>query len=59
MTEGLTATTSDELFSQFEWYNQAFNNSVQAGSDDFLYAGINFKLISVSKNLNTMFQEDS
>lgn len=58
MTE-LTDTTSDELYSQFEWFNQMFNASVQAGSDDFLYAGIKFKLISVSKSLNTMSQDES
>ena len=58
MTEAIN-TISDELFKQFEWYFQNFNNSVQAASDDFLFEGLRFKLISVSKNLNTMFQEDS
>ncbi len=58
MTE-LIDTTSDELYSQFEWFNQMFNAAVQAGSDDFLYSGINFKLISVSKSLNTMSQDES
>lgn len=58
MTE-LADTISDELYSQFEWFNQMFNAAVQAGSDDFLYAGIKFKLISVSKSLNTMSQDES
>ena len=58
MTEAIN-TTSDELFGQFEWYSQCFNNSIQNASDDFLFKGINFKLISVSKNINTLFQEDS
>lgn len=58
MTEELK-TISDELFKQFEWYFQNFNNPIQQASNDFLYEGLNFKLISVSKNINTMFQEDS
>lgn len=58
MTEILN-TTSSELFSQFEWFNQVFNNAVQAGSDDFLYSGIRFKLYAVGKNLDTMSEDES
>ena len=58
MTEAIN-TTQDELFRQFEWYFQNFNNSIQQASDDFLFPGISFKLVSLSKNLNTLFQEDS
>ena len=35
-----------------EWFNQAFKMPVQAASDDFLAGGIEFKLASVSKNMN-------
>ena len=52
-------TTSKELFNQFEWYYQIFNNAVQSASDDFLYAGLNFKLYSVGKNLDTMSPNES
>ncbi len=58
MTEAID-TTQKEIYSQFEWYYQIFNNAVQAGSDDFLFAGMNLKLYSVSKNLNTMSQDES
>ena len=58
MTDALNSTTK-ELFSQYEWFNQAFNMPVQSASDDFLAGGIEFKLASVSKNMNALFQEDS
>lgn len=58
MTDTLN-TSSEELFNQFEWYNQVFNNAVQAGSDDFLYSGIRFKLYAVGKNLDTMSEDES
>lgn len=58
MTSALNSTTK-ELFSQYEWFNQIFNMSVQSASDDFLAGGIEFKLASVSKNMNALFQEDS
>lgn len=58
MTDALN-TTSKELFNQFEWFNQVFNNAVQAGSDDFLYSGIRFKLYAVGKNLDTMSEDES
>ena len=58
MTNALNSTTT-ELFNQYEWFNQAFKMPVQAASDDFLAGGIEFKLASVSKNMNALFQEDS
>lgn len=58
MTEALD-TTSKELYSQFEWYTQTFDRNVQASSDDFLLPGIQYKLLSVSKSLNSMSQDES
>ena len=58
MTE-IIDTTSKDLLSQFNWYYNAFNSAAQAGSDDFLYAGLNFKLYAVSKTLNTMSPDES
>lgn len=52
-------TSSNELFSQFEWYFDTFNTSFQDASEDFLFSGINYKLYSVSKNINTMLPEES
>ncbi len=52
-------TNSNELLSQFEWYCSVFNETIQSGSDDFLYAGLKFKLYSVGKNINTMSQDES
>ncbi len=58
MTEVMNKT-SDELYSQFEWFSRYFNDAVQAGSDDFLYSGLQFKLLSISKNLNMMLQNEN
>lgn len=58
MTE-IADTTSEELYSRFAWFNHFFGNAVQAGSDDFLFEGIRFKLLSVSKNLNMILQDES
>ncbi len=58
MTEALT-TTSDELFRQFNWYCDFFTNPILNASCDFLAKNLEIKLVSVSKNLNVLFQEDS
>ena len=58
MTEVLT-TTSDELFKQFNWYSDFFTNPISNASRDFLSKNLEIKLVSVSKNLNFLFQEDS
>lgn len=58
MTEAFD-TTSKELFNQFEWFNQYFNNAILAGSNDFLSVGLQFKLLSASKSLNMMSQDES
>ena len=52
-------TVGKELFSQFDWFYQVFNNAAQASSDDFLYEGIRFKLYAVTKSLSTMEDDES
>ncbi len=58
MTEAFEKT-SNELYNQFEWFSQYFSNAIHAGSDDFLSTGLKFKLLSVSKSLNMMSQNES
>lgn len=58
MTEALS-TSTNELLTEYSWFDSAFNNALQNASDDFLFGGLHFKLISVSKNMNALFQEDS
>lgn len=58
MTEELT-TTSDELFKQFNWYGSWFTIPIINAAQDFLGKKLDVKLVSVSKNLNVLFQNDS
>lgn len=58
MTEELT-TTSDELFKQFNWYSSWIANPISNASRDFLGKDLEVKLVSVSKNVNFLFQNDS
>ena len=58
MTEALS-TSTEQLLAEFSWFDSAFNNALQNASDDFLLGGLHFKLISVSQNMNALFQEDS
>lgn len=58
MTEGFETSTK-ELQSQFSWFDSTFNSAIQNASDDFLLGGISFKLVSLSRNMNALFQEDS
>lgn len=58
MTEALSTSTK-KLLAEFSWFDSAFNNALQSASDDFLLGGLHFKLVSVSQNMNTLFQDDS
>ncbi len=58
MTEALSTSTK-ELLAEYSWFDSAFNNALQNASDDFMWGGLHFKLISVSQNMNTLFQDDS
>ena len=52
-------TITKELLARFDWYSQSFSSAVQEASDDFLLEGLAVKLVSVSKNMNALFQEES
>ncbi len=58
MTEALSTSTK-KLLAEFSWFDSAFNNALQGASDDFLLGGLHFKLVSVSQNMNALFQDDS
>lgn len=48
----------DELYDQYNWFYQTFLPSIQTAGDDFFSGLFSFKLISVSKNMNVLFQGD-
>lgn len=48
----------DELYEQYNWFNQSFLPSIQIACDEFFSDLFNFQLISVSRNVNVLFQGD-
>ena len=48
----------DELYGQYNWFEQSFLPSIQLATNEFLTDLFSFKLVSVSKNINVLFQGD-
>ena len=57
--EVINNTFNNNLLNQFNWFNSSFGVPLKATSDDFFQYGFLFKLMSVSLNINAMFQDDS
>lgn len=51
-------TLKDELYGQYNWFHQAFLQSIQAAGRDYFGDNFSFQLMSVSKNINVLFQGD-
>ena len=50
---------SNSLVNQYDWFNSVFLTSLKSTSDEFFVYGFSFKLMSMSLNINAMFQDDS
>lgn len=50
---------SSELYRQFGWFDDTFVPPVQEASDDFFDKGFEFKLISISENMNVLTKSES
>lgn len=48
----------DDLYKQYNWFHQSFLPSIQLACDEFFLEAFDFQLISVSKNINILFQGD-
>lgn len=51
-------TLKDELYSQYNWFHQAFLPSIESAGKDYFGDDFSFQLMSVSKNINVLFQGD-
>lgn len=49
---------NDELYTQYNWFHQSFLPAIRTASKDFFSDLFDFDLISVSKNINILFQGD-
>jgi len=49
----------DELYKQFSWYDSVFTPAVSSCSNEFFFEGFEYKLASVSTNMNVLSQNDT
>lgn len=49
----------DELYRQFSWYDSIFTPVVKDCSDEFFFDGLEYKLASISTNMNVLAQNDT
>lgn len=48
----------DELYAQYNWFYQSFLPAIQLAGNEFFSDIFSFKLVSISKNINVLFQGD-
>ena len=49
----------DELYKQFSWYDSIFTPVVKECSSEFFFDGLEYKLASISTNMNVLAQNDT
>ncbi len=49
----------DELYKQFSWYDSVFTPVIKNCSNDFFFEGFEYKLASVSTNMNVLAQNET
>ena len=49
----------DELYKQYAWYDSLFTPIIKDCSNEFFYDGFEYKLLSISTNMNVLAQDDT
>ena len=49
----------DELYKQFSWYDSVFTPVVKSCSSEFFFEGFEYKLASISTNMNVLSQNET
>jgi len=49
----------DELYKQFSWYDSVFTPAVKNCSSEFFFEGFDYKLASISTNMNILSQNET
>ena len=49
----------DELYKQFSWYDSVFTPTVESCSNEFFFDGFEYKLASLSTNMNVLSQNET
>jgi len=55
----ITKNDYRELYSQYNWFSNAYPSLIQQASDEFFLQGFQFILLGISKNINTLMDKDS
>ncbi len=55
----INTSFSSELYRQFGWFRDIFLPPVQEASDEFFDKGFEFKLVSISENMNVLTKSES
>lgn len=59
LDKDIKTSLPSEVYSQFNWFKTMFEPPVQGASDEFFDPGFEYKLISVSENMNVLTQNES
>ena len=57
--KSIKTSFSSELYRQFGWFDDTFVPPVQEASDEFFDKGFEFKLVSISENMNVLTKSES
>lgn len=57
--ETINSTDNKELYSQYNWFANAYPPIVQTASDEFFMPGFKFILEGISKNVNMLMDKDA
>lgn len=49
----------DELYNQYAWFDSIFTPAVEACSNEFFFDGLEYKLASISTNMNILAQNET
>lgn len=55
----INAIFFDELYKQFSWYDSVFTPIVKTCSSEFFFEGLEYKLASISTNMNVLSQNET
>lgn len=49
----------DDIYKQFSWYDSLFTPIVESCSKEFFFDGLDYKLVSISTNMNVLAQNET
>jgi flagellar motor switch/type III secretory pathway protein FliN len=58
-TETVNSIDYKELYAQYNWFANHYSPAIQTASDEFFLTGLQFVLLGISKNINTLMDKDA